>query len=61
MQSQIGPILALTGWGKAPEAAGGRWERQGDGGHALERESKTGNGQWLQEVVIGDGWGSEGQ
>lgn len=43
----------------APEAAGGRWERQGGGGHALEWDSKTGNAQWLQEVVVGDGWGSE--
>lgn len=42
----------------APEAAGARWERQGDSGHAVERDSKTGNGQWLQEVVV-DGWGSE--
>lgn len=45
----------------APEAAGRRWERQGDGGHALEWDSKTGNGQLLQEVVIGDGWGSKVQ
>ena len=45
----------------ALEAAGRRWERQGDGGRAPEWDSKTGDGQWLQEAVVGDGWGSEGQ
>lgn len=44
-----------------PEAAGGRWERRGDSAHALEWDSKTGNGQWLLEVVTGGGWGSKVQ
>lgn len=40
----------VTSGHRAPEAAGRMCERQGDGGHTLE-DSRTSNGQWMQDEV----------